>query len=109
MMEGVILRGTGVKSRIPGYRLAGKSGTARKVVKGRYSDTDYIASFGGFGPLTAPRIVGLVVLDTPEDLHHGGQVAAPVFRRIMESALSHIRAPHDEGALTLAGRSVATR
>jgi cell division protein FtsI/penicillin-binding protein 2 len=103
MMEGVVLRGSGTRARVPGYRIAGKSGTARKIVGGRYSDTDYVASFGGFAPASAPRLVALVVLDTPRGLHYGGQVAAPVFRRIMENALSYVRAPRDEGAVTLAG------
>jgi cell division protein FtsI (penicillin-binding protein 3) len=109
MMEGVVVRGSGTRARLPGYRIAGKSGTARKVVGGRYSDTDYIASFGGFAPASAPRLVALVVLDTPRGLHYGGQVAAPVFRRIMEDALSYVRAPRDEGAVTLAGVRTPTR
>lgn len=103
MMEGVVLRGSGTRARLPGYRIAGKSGTARKLVGGRYSDTDYIASFGGFAPASAPRLVALVVIDTPRGPHYGGQVAAPVFRRIMEDALRYVRAPRDEGAVTLAG------
>jgi len=103
MMEGVVLRGSGTRARLPGYRIAGKSGTARKLAGGRYSDTDYIASFGGFAPASAPRLVALVVIDTPRGLHYGGQVAAPVFRRIMGDALRHVRAPRDEGAVTLAG------
>lgn len=102
MMEGVVLRGSGTRARVPGYRIAGKSGTARKLVGGHYSDTDYVASFGGFAPASAPRLVALVVLDTPQGLHYGGQVAAPVFRRIMENGLSYVRAPRDEGAVTLA-------
>ena len=103
MMEGVVLRGTGTRAQLPGYRLAGKSGTARKVIDGRYSDTEYVASFGGFGPVSWPRLVALVVIDTPRGDHAGGQVAAPVFRRIMEDALSYVRAPRDEGAVILAG------
>lgn len=107
MMEGVVLRGTGTRAKVEGYRLAGKSGTARKLVDGRYSDTEYVASFGGFGPLNSPRLVALVVIDTPQGDHSGGKVAAPVFRRIMEDALSYVRAPHDEGAVILAGGHAA--
>jgi len=107
MMEGVVLRGTGTRARLPGYRLAGKSGTARKVVDGRYSASDYMASFGGFGPVSWPRLVTLVVIDTPQGDHFGGQVAAPVFRRIMEDALSYVRAPRDEDAVILAGGRAA--
>lgn len=107
MMEGVVLRGTGTRAKVEGYRLAGKSGTARKLVDGRYSDTEYVASFGGFGPLNSPRLVALVVIDTPQGDHSGGKVAAPVFRRIMEDALSYVRAPRDEGAVILAGGRAA--
>jgi len=110
LMEGVVIRGTGTRAGLGGYRVAGKSGTARKLVGGRYSESDYIASFGGFAPLDSPRLVGLVVIDTPRGEHYGGQVAAPVFRRIMEDALGYVRAPRDEGALILAGaRSSALR
>jgi cell division protein FtsI (penicillin-binding protein 3) len=109
MMEGVVRRGSGTRARIAGYRVAGKSGTARKLVGGVYSDTEYVASFGGFAPASSPRLVALVVIDTPRGEHYGGQVAAPVFRRIMKDALSYVRAPHDEGAVTLARAPVAGR
>jgi cell division protein FtsI (penicillin-binding protein 3) len=103
MMEGVVRRGTGTRARLPGYRIAGKSGTARKLIDGRYSDTDYVASFGGFAPASRPTLVGFVMIDTPRGPTNGGQVAAPVFRRIMEDALGYVRAPRDAGATTLAG------
>jgi cell division protein FtsI (penicillin-binding protein 3) len=95
MMEGVVQRGTGTQARLPGYRIAGKSGTARKLIDGRYSESDYVVSFGGFGPVSRPRLVGLVVVDTPRSATTGGVVAAPVFRRIMEDALVYVRAPAD--------------
>ena len=53
--------------------------------------------------MSSPRLVALVVIDTPQGDHAGGQVAAPVFRRIMQDALSYVRAPRDEGAVILAG------
>ena len=65
MLEGVIESGTGSRASVPGYRIAGKSGTAQMAVAGGYSDTDYMASFGGFGPVGAPRLVALVVIDSP--------------------------------------------
>ena len=67
MMEGVVLRGTGGNAKVPGYHIAGKTGTAKKVRagSGTYTDDEYFASFGGFGPLRDPALVGLVVLDTP--------------------------------------------
>ena len=94
MLEGVVANGTGKRARIDEYRLAGKSGTAQKTGKGGYSETDYVASFGGFGPVEDPQLVGLVVLNTPSgDDHQGGRVAAPVFGRIMRLALNHLRVP----------------
>jgi cell division protein FtsI/penicillin-binding protein 2 len=97
MLELVIASGTGRRAAVPSYRLAGKSGTAQIAIKGGgYSDTDYTASFGGFGPSRSPRLVGLVVLDSPlGDRHQGGQVAAPTFSRIMADALRHLHAPTD--------------
>jgi hypothetical protein len=81
---------------VPGFRLAGKSGTAQKAVPGGYSEDEYMASFGGFGPSHAPRLVALVVLDSPRgEWIYGGQVAAPVFGRIMADALRHLRVPYD--------------
>jgi membrane peptidoglycan carboxypeptidase len=111
MLEGVILRGTGQRAKLAEYRLAGKSGTAQKLVDGRYSDSEFTASFGGFGPAGAPRLVAIVVLDTPRGgRHQGGQGAAPIFGRIMEEALLHLRVPADEELLQLAAdrRSPAT-
>jgi len=99
MMEGVVLRGTGGNARVSGYHVAGKTGTAKKVVSGSgvYSAHEYFASFGGFGPLNQPALVGFVVLDTPRgDFYYGGLVAAPVFSRIMADALDYLRVPPDD-------------
>jgi cell division protein FtsI (penicillin-binding protein 3) len=97
MLESVIEHGTGGRARVPGYRIAGKTGTAQKALaKGGYSETDYVASFGGFGPVRAPRLALMVVLDSPRgEAHRGGDVAAPVFARIMADALAHVRAEPD--------------
>ncbi len=100
MMEDVVASGTGSRASVPGYRLAGKTGTANKANEGGYSESAVIASFGGFGPVDRPRLAGLVVLDTPAGARHlGGQIAAPVFRRIMADALRHLRVPPDEDLL----------
>ncbi|HKQ62738.1 MAG TPA: penicillin-binding transpeptidase domain-containing protein [Candidatus Polarisedimenticolaceae bacterium] len=111
MLATVVDSGTGSRAAVPGYRVAGKSGTAQKAVTGRgYSADDYIASFGGFGPVRAPRLVGLVVLDSPAGpLHRGGQVAAPVLGRILTAALRHLRVPPDEDlqAKTIAAEPAA--
>jgi cell division protein FtsI/penicillin-binding protein 2 len=91
MLESVVLEGTGVKARVSGYHIAGKTGTAKKVVPGSgiYTEHEYFSSFGGFGPLRDPALVGFVVLDTPRgDVYYGGLVAAPVFSRIMVSTRS---------------------
>ncbi len=101
MLESVIQVGTSTRAAIPGYRVAGKSGTAQKAIPGGYSETDYVASFGGMAPVDDPRVVALVVLDTPAGaMHQGGRVAAPVFARIMRESLRHLRVPSDT-ALTV--------
>jgi membrane peptidoglycan carboxypeptidase len=100
MMEGVVLRGTGGNAKVSGYHIAGKTGTAKKVKPGSgvYTENEYFASFGGFGPLRDPALVGFVVMDTPRgSFYYGGLVAAPVFSRIMADALSYLRvAPDDD-------------
>lgn len=99
MLESVVLEGTGEKARVSGYHIAGKTGTAKKVVLGSgiYTEHEYFSSFGGFGPLRDPALVGFVVLDTPRgDVYYGGLVAAPVFARIMADALAYRRVPPDD-------------
>lgn len=99
MLEGVVTRGTGTRAALAGYRIAGKTGTAQRPLPGGgYSDEEYVASFAGFGPVDSPRIAGLVVLDSPRgDVHSGGAVAAPVFRRILADALAYLRVPPEVG------------
>ncbi len=97
MMQKVVLEGTGVKARLEGYTSAGKTGTGQKVdpTTGAYSKTKYIASFAGFAPLNNPQIVVAVILDSAVGLHQGGQVSAPVFRRITQQVLEYMHVPHD--------------
>jgi cell division protein FtsI (penicillin-binding protein 3) len=97
MMEGVVLEGTGRPAQIPGYTTAGKTGTAQKIdpATGRYSPNQYIASFVGYAPLNNPAITILVVLDSPVGVHHGGDVAGPVFRKIAEQILPYLGAARD--------------
>jgi len=97
MMEGVVLEGTGKKARLDGYTAAGKSGTAQKIdpATGRYSATQYNSSFVGFAPVNDPVISILVVLDSPQGEHHGGEVGGPVFKRIAEQVLAYRAEPHD--------------
>ena len=97
MMEDVVLEGTGKPARLEGYTAAGKSGTAQKIdpATGRYSRSQYNASFVGFAPVNEPAITILVVLDSPEGAHHGGEVGGPVFKRVAEQVLAYLDVPHD--------------
>ena len=97
MMEGVVLFGTARRAMLEGYSVAGKTGTAQKVdpKTGTYSKTKYIASFVGFAPVNEPALTVAVILDSAEGLHQGGQVCAPVWRRIMQQVLEYERVPHD--------------
>ena len=93
--EGVVLRGTGKQAALEGYRAAGKTGTAQKIVNGRYSDSRYVASFIGFAPLPHPRITVLVLIDEPRGMMYGGDVSAPVFSRIAQQTLLQLHVPPD--------------
>src|ERR1700678_1068637 len=97
MMENVVQRGTGTPARLNGYTAAGKSGTAQKIDTntGRYSPTQYIASFVGFAPVNEPAVTILVVLDSPVGQHLGGNLGGPVFKRIAEQVLAYLDVPHD--------------
>ncbi len=83
---------------MPGYRVAGKSGTAQKKRRGGegYSDDEFIASFVGFAPASDPAVVVLVMLDSPRGTRlQGGEIAAPVFGRILAETLQYLRVPKD--------------
>ena len=97
LMEGVVLHGTGPLARLDGWTAAGKTGSAQKIdpTTGRYSPTQLIASFTGFAPISNPAVSILISLDSPVGLHEGGQVAAPVFKRVAEQVLSYLDVPRD--------------
>lgn len=82
LMVGVVEEGTGREARIPGLRIAGKTGTSQQLSEGIYSKQKYNASFVGFFPADDPKVTLLVLLDSPTNGYHGGQVAAPIFREI---------------------------
>jgi cell division protein FtsI/penicillin-binding protein 2 len=82
LLVGVVERGTGTAARIPGLRIAGKTGTAQQLFDGAYSKEKYNASFVGFFPAEDPKVTLLVLLDSPTNGYYGGQVAAPIFREI---------------------------
>jgi cell division protein FtsI (penicillin-binding protein 3) len=92
LMEGVVLNGTGTRARLDGWTSAGKTGSAQKIdpSTGRYSPTQLIASFTGFAPINNPAVAILVSLDSPVGPHEGGQVAAPVFKRVAEQVLPYL-------------------
>ena len=92
IMEGVVDHGTGTPAKVAGYTIAGKTGTAAKLVNGRYSQSDYNASFVGFLPSRNPALAIIVVVDSPHGPNHyyGGPVSAPIFKRIAESALLYL-------------------
>jgi cell division protein FtsI (penicillin-binding protein 3) len=86
MMEGVVERGTGTRAQVDGFTVAGKTGTAQKLVDGQYSHSLFNASFVGFVPSRNPEFAIVVVLDSPND-QYGGLAAAPVFQAIATAAL----------------------
>jgi cell division protein FtsI (penicillin-binding protein 3) len=94
MLEGVLAPGgTASEVEVPGYELAGKTGTAQKVVDGEYSETEFVASFVGFAPAEDPRLLVTVVVDNPKGDYYGGTVAAPAFGKIAEYALPYLGIP----------------
>jgi membrane peptidoglycan carboxypeptidase len=94
IMEDVVVRGTATAARIDGYTVAGKTGTAQKLVDGRYSKSEYNASFVGFVPSRKPALAVVVVIDSPHaNGYYGGTVAAPIFKRIAEASLRHLGVP----------------
>ena len=109
MMETVVLSGTGTPAQLNGYTAAGKSGTAQKIDTntGRYSPNQYVASFVGFAPVNEPAVTILVVLDSPEGAHHGGEVGGPVFKRIAEQVLAYLDVAHDVPMKAPAGTETA--
>jgi cell division protein FtsI/penicillin-binding protein 2 len=105
MLEGVLAPGgTASEVSVPGYTLAGKTGTAQVAVNGVYSDSRFIASFVGFAPASNPRLLVAVVVNEPQGgNYYGGTVAAPAFGEIAKFALPYLEIPPDQhGASTTA-------
>ncbi len=82
--------GTGLKAGVKGFDIAGKTGTAQKVINGKYSETAYTASFVGFLPAAEPEVSMIVVVDEPQPIHTGGQVAAPAFGKIANQLVKYL-------------------
>lgn len=101
--------GTGRAARVPGYKIAGKTGTARKAVAGGYSESDHVALFVGMAPATRPELVTVVVIDNPGGgKYYGGEIAAPVFANVMREALRLLNvAPDDIDSLYVGSDSTS--
>jgi membrane peptidoglycan carboxypeptidase len=95
ILASVVTTGTGRLSRPDGYTAAGKTGTAQKIdpANGRYSPTDHVASFVGYVPAESPMFTILVALDSPRGRYHGGDVAAPIFKRVAAQVLAYRNVP----------------
>lgn len=94
MLRGVVVEGTGTEAAIPGYTVAGKTGTAPKIEpSGRYSTSRYVASFVGLVPASKPKLVIMVMVDEPRGGFYGGTVAAPAFREIARFNLQYLEVP----------------
>ena len=87
ILEKVVTDGTATAAKLDGYRAAGKTGTAQKSDGAGYSATKMVASFAGYAPASNPVISMIVVVDEPEGAHHGGEVAAPIFKQIADQIL----------------------
>ena len=97
MLETVTQQGgTAIKGQVPGYRVSGKTGTARKLVNGQYSESLYLSSFVGYGPASNPRYIIAITVDEPSaGKIYGGEVSAPVFSNVMSQALRMAGVPPD--------------
>ena len=96
MLEAVIEEGTGESARIPGLRVAGKTGTAQRAVNGGFDDEHHVAWFAGFLPLPDPRMVIVVAVENPRVDFWASTAAAPLFVRIAVAAAGHLDLPLSE-------------
>lgn len=104
MMESVTRKGgTAPKAAVPGYRVAGKTGTSRKAANGGYSG-DYVAYFAGVAPVSDPRLAIVVMVNDPKgDRYYGGDVAAPVFSKVMAGSLQYLNIAPDDKNIQIVG------
>ncbi len=93
MLELTVLEGTGRRAYVPGYRVGGKTGTAQKIIDGRYVDGKYISSFGGLAPVDDSKIAVLVIVDEPTGIYYGGTVAGPAAASVIEKTLNYLEVP----------------
>lgn len=90
VLEGVVTTGTAKAAILPGYGAGGKTGTAQKAIQGGYAVDRHVASFVGFAPLHQPRVVCMVLIDEPRPAYHGGEVAAPIFQKVISRVLLYL-------------------
>lgn len=90
VLQTVVTDGSGFKAAIPGYKIAGKTGTAQKAENGVYVSGRHVASFIGIAPADDPELVCLVVVDEPTGVYYGSQVAAPIFSAVVSDCLSYL-------------------
>ncbi|KQX64730.1 stage V sporulation protein D [Paenibacillus sp. Root444D2] len=98
-LESVVAKGTGRNAFIDGYRVGGKTGTAQKVINGRYSPDEHIVSFIGFAPADNPKIVIYAAVDDPQGIQFGGLIAAPLVKNMMADALRYMKVEPDKNQL----------
>jgi stage V sporulation protein D (sporulation-specific penicillin-binding protein) len=95
LLQDCVLNGTGKTAKIRGYEVAGKTGSAQKVVNKRYSTSEYIASFASIVPADHPRIAILATVDAPKGIHWGAVVAAPIAREVARQAVIDLGIKND--------------
>ncbi len=97
ILQGVVERGTGTRAAIPGFAVAGKTGTAQKAGVGGYIPDRHVPNFVGFAPAERPRCVAVVVLEEPQGKYYAADVAAPLFARVVSQTLGILRvAPREQ-------------
>lgn len=95
ILKEVVANGTGRKAAIPGYAVAGKTGTAQKAIGHGYARDKYVATFAGYAPADHPRLVAVVTIDEPQGRYFASEVATPIFQRIVSRALTILNIPAD--------------
>ncbi|OAT86708.1 penicillin-binding transpeptidase domain-containing protein [Desulfotomaculum copahuensis] len=97
LLEKVVTKGTGQKALVPGYTVAGKTGTAQVPGPGGYQAGKYVSSFAGFAPAVNPRVAVLVMVAEPQGQYYGGDVAAPAFSAVVRDTLRYFGVPEEAG------------
>src|SRR5699024_9992757 len=95
LMETVVSDGSGSRAQVPGYKIGGKTGTAQKIIDGRYAQGKYIGSFLAVAPTDEPRIAMLVIVDEPSGQFYGGSTAAQVAQSIFEEIFNYLEIAHE--------------